>query len=78
MAVEIKRVSYAFNSVLQESGGRGFFLDCFISRDGETLVDTHNSFSTREEFWEAIEELIPVIEGAPDEDRQDKTEDVGR
>jgi hypothetical protein len=66
MAVEIKRVSYTFNSALEDLGVPAYFLDCLISQDGETLVDRHESYKSREEFMEAIQELIPVIEEVND------------
>lgn len=66
MPVEIKRVSYAFNSLLEDLGEPSYFLDCFVSRDGETLVNRHESFKQREEFMSAVQEIIPVIEEAND------------
>lgn len=67
---EIKRVSYAWNSALEDAGEDSYFLDCFISRDGEMVVDRHASFKTRDEFFTAIGEVIPVIEGVSNEDWQ--------
>lgn len=58
----IKRVAYAFNSALEDAGEPCYFLDCFIAKDGEMLVDTHGVFKSREEFMDAIAGVIPVIE----------------
>lgn len=61
-STEIKRVSYTFNSVLEDQGLNGYFLDCLVSRDGELLVDIHQSYRTREEFYEAMEGVLPLLE----------------
>lgn len=58
---EIKRVSYAWNSALSEAGQPGFFLDCLVAKDGQTIVDTHASYQSKEEFYEAVEGLIPLL-----------------
>lgn len=62
MAVEIKRVSYTFNSLLEDQGLPAYFLDVIVSRDKNTLVDVHESFKSREEFMEAVQGIIPVLE----------------
>ncbi len=68
MPAEIKRVSYAFNSALEDQGVPAYFLDVLVCRDGEIVVDCHESFKSREEFMSAAQEIIPVIEEA-NEDR---------
>lgn len=62
MAVEIKRVSYSFNSALEDLGHPAYFLDVLVSRDRETIVDRHESFKSREEILQAMEDVIPVLE----------------
>lgn len=56
--MEIKRVSYAFNSLLKTP----FFLDVLSVKDGETLVDLHKTFKTKEEFDEEIERVVPLLD----------------
>lgn len=68
MAVEIKRVSYTYNSGLEAQGVPAYFFDCLICRDGETLVDRHESFKTREEFYEALESVVPLVSDEVDWD----------
>lgn len=60
---QIKRVSYAYNSALAEAGQPGYFLDVLVSRDRETLVDVTRSFTTQEELFAAMEEVLPLLEG---------------
>jgi len=67
MAVDIRRVSYAMNSALEDSGKDGYFLDIFVSRDKEVLVDRHESFKSVKEFMAAIEEALPVLADIPTE-----------
>ena len=61
--VEIRRVSYAYNSAITDTP---YFLDVMVSRDGVTLVDVHQQLGSKEEFDEAIEGLIPLL-GKEDE-----------
>ena len=65
--VEIKRVSYAYNSALEAAGQQAYFLDCLVSRDGVSVVDKHEGYKTRDEFYEAIEKIVPVLEGEQDD-----------
>lgn len=62
MPTEIKRVSYVWNSALEEAGEPSCFLDVFVSRDREMVVDIHQSFKSREELLQAMEDVIPVLE----------------
>lgn len=62
MSVEIKRVAYSYNSALEDQGLPAYFIDVLVSRDRETLVDRHESFQSREELLEAMEQVIPVLE----------------
>lgn len=59
MKSSIKRVSYAYNSLLE--GSNPYFLDCLVVEDGETQLDVHKQFGTLEEFYQAVEEVIPVF-----------------
>lgn len=61
---EIKRVSYAFNSTLEDLGSECYFLDVLVCKDGDTVVNRHESFKSREEFMSAIGEVIPVLEAS--------------
>ena len=58
--VSIKRVSYAFNSNLEQP----YFLDLYGSVDGQTLIDLHKTFKTYEEFREEIDQVVPILEGS--------------
>lgn len=62
--VEIKRVSYAYNSALEAAGQAAYFLDIISLRDGQAIVDQHGSFKSRREFMEAITEVLPVLDAA--------------
>lgn len=66
MAVQIKRVSYSYNSLLEDQGLPAYFLDCLVSQDKLTIVDKHESFKTREELYAAMEAVLPVLEAACD------------
>lgn len=68
MAMDIKQVSYTYSQAIAESGQPGYTLDCFVSVDGVVVVDRHETFNTKEEFFEGIGELIPVIEGGENDD----------
>lgn len=68
--VEIKRVSYAYNSLLDSP----FFLDVMVSRDGATLVDIHQAFRTKEEFDEKIQQVVNIL-SPEDEPEQEAIDD---
>lgn len=61
MPVEIKRVSYTYNSALEAQGVPAYFFDCLVCSDGEVVVDRHESFKSRDEFYEAIENVVPLL-----------------
>lgn len=67
MAVEIKRVSYTYNSALEDQGKDSYFFDCLICRDGEVVVDRHESFKSRDDFFEALESVVPLVPIAEDD-----------
>lgn len=67
--VEVKRVSYSFNSQLDEP----YFLECFVQKDDEVIIDSSEAFKTLEEFGEAVEKVVPLLE---DKHPQDVMEDV--
>lgn len=58
----IKRIAYAWNSALEDAGQPGYFFDCLVSRDGEMVVDKHESYKSRDEFYTAIEDVLPLLE----------------
>jgi hypothetical protein len=62
----IARVSYSYNSILEDAGQPGYFFDCLVLKDGQTVVDTHQTFRTRSEFYGAIEGVIPVLDPLPE------------
>ena len=57
----IKRVSYAYNSVLEGLGQEAYFLDAMVFEDGEMLVDVHKQFRTKKEFMEEAKKVIPLL-----------------
>ena len=59
--MQIKRVSYAYNSILEDQGLPAYMLDAYVNQDGKVLVDMHQQFKTEEEVNEAVEEVIPVL-----------------
>lgn len=65
---QIARVAYAYNSILETEGSPSYFLDALVMRDGATVVDIHQTYKSREEFFDAIEEIIPVLDGVAIED----------
>lgn len=71
---EVKRVAYAWNSALEDQGENAYFLDCYFARDGQSIVDIHQSYKTKDEFYQAVEGLIPALEVKKDESRQDRVE----
>ncbi len=75
MPVEIKRVSYAWNSALEDSGEDCYFLDCLVCKDGETVVNRHESYQSREEFMSAMEEIVPLLEKDPAPEEYEVTKD---
>lgn len=62
MLVDIRRVTYTYNSSLESAGEPAFFLDALVLRDGTTLIDRHSAFKSREELYQAMEELVPLLE----------------
>ncbi len=62
----IKRVAYAYNSILEAEGKEAYFLDVLDCEDSEMLVDVHQGFRTKKEFLEAIKGLLPMICGGED------------
>jgi hypothetical protein len=65
----IKRVSYSYSSVLEDQGLPAYFLDVLVCEDKETIVDRHESFESREDLYDAMEEVLPVLEEACDSGR---------
>ena len=57
----IKRVAYAYNSVLEDQGQDCYFLDAMVSEDGESLVDIHKMFPTKREFLDEIKKILPLV-----------------
>lgn len=62
MSVEIKRVSYSYNSALEDLGHPSYFLDVLISKDKQTIVDRHESFKSKDELYEAMDMILPILE----------------
>jgi len=62
----IKRISYAYNSVLEEGGQDAYFLDAMDFEDGETVVDVHKTYRTKGEFMDGVLALLPLFECAED------------
>lgn len=58
----IARVSYSYNSNFEAAGLPGYFLDAYVAKGGELLVDVHAVYETRQEFFDAIGEIIPVLD----------------
>lgn len=56
--IDIRRVAYTFNSALEEP----YFLDLMLFRDGITQMDLHKTFKSGKEFFEAMNEVIPLLE----------------
>lgn len=74
--VEIKRIQYSYNSLLMGQGP--YSLQAFIMKDGETLVNTSETFETLDQFYQKIEELIPLFgvgEVNENESREKQAED---
>jgi hypothetical protein len=68
----IKRVSYAYNSVLEDQGQDAYFLDAMVFEDGQAVVDVHQAFKTRQEFMAKALEIVPVLGN----DTTDKTDAI--
>jgi hypothetical protein len=58
--VSIKRISYAYNSLLE--GQKPYLLDCYVSEDGRTVLDVHEQLATKAEFDQRIEGIVPLLE----------------
>ena len=54
-----KEVHYTFNSTLENAP---YSLDVYFSRNGEVVIDTKQTFPSLEEFFCAVEEVIPILE----------------
>jgi hypothetical protein len=63
----IKRVSYVYNSVLEDQGQDCYFLDVMDFEDGESLVDVHKAYRSKREFLDEIEKLLPLVGGTSEE-----------
>lgn len=62
MSAKVARVSYIYNSDLEKQGEDAYFLDVYAYMNDKTIVDVHQTYKTRAEFMEKINELIPVLE----------------
>ena len=60
--VSIKRVSYAYNSILEDQGLDAYWLDALVSEDGEMVVDVHKAFKSKDEFMQEILAIVPMLE----------------
>lgn len=58
----VARVSYSYNSNFEAAGLPGYFLDAYVAKGGELLVDVHEVYETKAQFYEAIEQIIPVLD----------------
>lgn len=72
MSVEIKRIAYAYNGALEEQGLAPFFLDAYVSHDGQTVVDIHKAYATRAELYEAMEGIVPLLAEGGDPQSNDE------
>jgi hypothetical protein len=61
--VKIKRVSYSYNSLLDEP----YFLDVIVSEDSEMKIDIHKTFKTKEEFDQEVEEVVNILQSTTNE-----------
>ncbi len=61
MSVQIKRVSYSYNSNLEDQGLPAYFFDCLVYEGGSLLVDLHESYATKDEFYSAIGDVLPLL-----------------
>lgn len=57
--LQIKNISYGFNSTLPQP----YSLDANVFEDGKTLVNVSEKFVSKDDFLDAIEELIPLVQG---------------
>ena len=76
MPAEIKRVAYSYSSALEDMGQPPYFLDVLVVRDKVALVDRHSSFKSKDELYQAMEEVIPILEEvSTHEGREDGAQD---
>jgi hypothetical protein len=66
--VSIRRVFYSYNNLLTKP----FSLDVLVQDDDVLKVDEHSQFETKEDFFAAIERLLPVIKGDVEEEYEDR------
>ena len=57
MASSIKSIAYSFC----EGFPQPYALDVVMVDDGKVTLDVHRKFETRDEFFEAMEGVIPMI-----------------
>jgi hypothetical protein len=65
MAIEVRKISYSWDSTLENAGLRGWRLDCFVWKDGKPVIDEHAAYHTKAELFQAMEELVPLLEEIP-------------
>jgi hypothetical protein len=58
MSVEIKRVWYSYNNQLEQP----YTLGVYAKEGDRTLVNLNETFTSRDEFMEKLEEIIPILE----------------
>ena len=63
---QVAHVSYTYNSHREEIGLPSYSLTAYVSRDGRPLVQVDSEYATRQEFFDAINAIIPVISEAQD------------
>lgn len=73
MSIEVRKISYSWDSTLENAGLDAYRLDCFVWKDGSPVVDRHDAYRTKAEFFEALSELVPLLETVPPaaQDRED-------
>lgn len=63
--IEVRKISYSWDSTLENAGLDAWRLDCFVWRDGKPVIDTHEAYRTKAELYIAMEELVPLLEELP-------------
>ncbi len=61
MSLQIAQVAYGYNKALEDVGLPSYNLTCRVYEDGEWIIDRTHLYSSKQEFLQAMEEMIPVF-----------------
>jgi hypothetical protein len=72
MSGTLKSVAYSYIS----ASNKPFSFDAVFIEDGRVTLDIHKKVATKKEFFEIVEEVIPILTSETDEVAADEGREV--